>query len=38
MEKKLQAIRAAVQNTFPAEDIGAMLKEIDSGYLRGQDQ
>ena len=38
MEKKLQAIRAAIRNTFPAEDIGTMLKEIDSGYLQGQDQ
>lgn len=33
-EKKIQAIRAAVRHSFPAEDIGVMLKQIESGYQK----
>ncbi len=34
-DKKLAAIRAAIQHEFPAPDISEMLSEIERGY--GQD-
>ena len=33
-EKKIQAVRAAARHSFPVEDIGVMLEQIESGYLR----
>jgi 16S rRNA C1402 N4-methylase RsmH len=35
VEKKLQAIRAAVKHEFPTGDINQMLAEIESGYETG---
>jgi 16S rRNA C1402 N4-methylase RsmH len=35
VEKKLQAIRAAVKHEFPTGDINQMLAEIESGYGTG---
>lgn len=31
-ERKIQAVRAAVRHSLPTEDIGVMLKQIESGY------
>jgi hypothetical protein len=35
MERKLAAIRAAAQYSFPAPEIEVMLAEIEQGYLPG---
>ena len=32
VDRKLDAIRAAVRNDFPTADIDQMLREIESGY------
>jgi hypothetical protein len=34
--KKLDVVRAAARHAFPAPDIGAMLSEIERGYLGDQ--
>ena len=36
VEKKLEAVRTAVKYEFPAGDIDEMLKEIEQGYLSGE--
>ena len=36
-DKKIQVIRAAARNSFPAADIEAMLAEIEAGYLPGRE-
>jgi predicted 2-oxoglutarate/Fe(II)-dependent dioxygenase YbiX len=36
-DKKIQVVRAAVRNSFPAAEIDVMLAEIDAGYLPGHD-
>ncbi len=33
-EKKIQAVRAAVRHSFPVAEIDALLKQIESGYLK----
>ncbi len=33
VDHKLDAVRAAARHAFPAGDIGAMLTEIERGYL-----
>ena len=33
--KKLEVIRAAARNSFPAPDIDTMLSEIEQGYASG---
>jgi len=35
LAKKLAAIRAAAQCSFPVRDIGGMLEEIEKGYSNG---
>ena len=35
--KKLGAVRAAVRGDYPTADINRMLREIESGYLDGDD-
>ena len=37
-DKKIQVIRAAARNSFPAADIEAMLAEIEAGYMPGREQ
>jgi len=36
VEKKLAAIRAAVQHEFPTSDVDTMIAEIERGYSVGQ--
>ncbi len=36
VEKKLEAIRAAVRHESPTSDIDTMLAEIERGYAAGQ--
>lgn len=38
MEKKLEAVRRAVQYEFPTGDIEDMLREIEIGYSAGSHQ
>ncbi len=33
VEKKLAAVRAAAQHSYPTSDIAQMLSEIESGYM-----
>ena len=33
VDKKLAAVQAAARHSFPVGDIGAMLAEIESGYI-----
>jgi len=33
--KKLKVIRAAARHDYPVSDMGAMLAEIESGYVTG---
>lgn len=37
VEKKLAAVRAAVQHDAPTADIETMLAEIEQGYLSGSE-
>ena len=37
-DKKIQAIRAAARNSFPAAGIDEMLAEIEAGYMAGRQQ
>jgi hypothetical protein len=35
VETKIQSVRAAVHHSFPSADIEDMLREIESGYVKG---
>lgn len=36
--RKLAAVRAAAAHSFPAPDVTTMLREIEQGYLAGDDE